>query len=296
MAKRRRLLRRSLSVVSPGGFLVSIDSFVSRQTNTNHGSGQSGVVGAGAMIQPPNSKPNDETKDDDEKCSPEPKCPADDCGGANDLGLCKSGDKQNCPCQDEKCPEERPECDAKDCEGDDKLQCQSEKLQGCQCCPKETECSAEDCEGKDGKCTNEKLKNCACSSMPTNQMPDGTPANEVDINAAREIAEKIFKEVFESNEKLLNGEDFLKAPAESLSPTCNQPSGETYGIAPEDASAIAEKWCGLDFGSDREDDMGGDHIDKKDIKNWLHLTYKHADGKCSQSCKDITGQMIKRCE
>ena len=55
--------------------------------------GQSGA--AAAVLNPPGDPP-DGSEEDDQQCSPKPKCGDSSCGGANGLGLCKSGDKANC--------------------------------------------------------------------------------------------------------------------------------------------------------------------------------------------------------
>lgn len=54
-----------------------------------------GQSAAGAIVNPPPEAPEG-SEEDDKNCSPKPECKDFDCGGANVLGLCKSGDKANC--------------------------------------------------------------------------------------------------------------------------------------------------------------------------------------------------------
>jgi hypothetical protein len=192
------------------------------------------------------------------------------------------------------CPTAKPICPDKECSGNDALECQATGLKGCRCCPKDIKCSAEDCKGKDDKCTEKKLEGCSCSltrkiTMPWPDIGHGKDVSDQDLRA---LAQKIFMEKYHGDMSWIYGGD---APKKTIEPTCEAPPALKFGVTPEDANALAAKWCALDRGQDREDDTRGSDIGK-DLKDWLHFTYKHADGKCSQNCTEILGQMIKRCK
>ncbi|XTI93132.1 hypothetical protein V2W45_1472554 [Cenococcum geophilum] len=90
------------------------------------------------------------SKEDDVRYQKDPKENCLDCGGADLLGLCSSGSKVGCPCEEQQCPADGlPKCLSLECGGDDgNLKCKaSGKLKGCQCCPgEESSCFSNDSE------------------------------------------------------------------------------------------------------------------------------------------------------
>ena len=79
---------------------------------------QSGAVGAALAIPPPEGPP-DGSKEDDPACQSNPKEECKDCGGADSVGLCKSGSEAGCPCDEvQHCPNEPPKCSDSACGGD----------------------------------------------------------------------------------------------------------------------------------------------------------------------------------
>ncbi|RYP21066.1 hypothetical protein DL765_002473 [Monosporascus sp. GIB2] len=125
---------------------------------------ESGGAAAIAAIRPPNKKPED-AKDDDKSCEPEPECK--DCGGSDGVGLCSSGDKTGCPCEEKQnCPNEPPKCSDQKCGGDNgQSQCAGEgETKGCLCCPDEIpDCNDKQCDGSLSLlCTAPKWEKCGC--------------------------------------------------------------------------------------------------------------------------------------
>ncbi|KAH7084166.1 hypothetical protein FB567DRAFT_603906 [Paraphoma chrysanthemicola] len=99
-----------------------------------------------------------------------PECES--CGGYSPLGLCMSGNQQNCPCEEQECPKDVPPmCPAQDCDGTDStLKCAAKgKLKGCQCCPdKPPQCDADDCNGDDKdkpQCQSGRFKGYSCETI-----------------------------------------------------------------------------------------------------------------------------------
>jgi hypothetical protein len=79
---------------------------------------QSGAVGATLAIPPP-SQPLDGSKKDDPTCPSNPKSECQNCGGADSVGLCKSGKEAGCPCDEvQHCPNQPPICSDAACGGD----------------------------------------------------------------------------------------------------------------------------------------------------------------------------------
>ncbi|KAF2281485.1 uncharacterized protein EI97DRAFT_447448 [Westerdykella ornata] len=145
------------------------------------------------------------SREDDQSCKSEGQKPdCEDCGGNTPLGLCASGNQQNCPCEEQECPkDDPPSCPAPECSGDDtSLQCSTRgKLKGCQCCPEKLPtCEKDDCKGNnDDKCQADMYKGCSCEHIefpeveaPIDEPFPSTPDTPAFEEAAREALETIW--------------------------------------------------------------------------------------------------------
>ncbi|KAK7963519.1 hypothetical protein PG988_010493 [Apiospora saccharicola] len=185
-----------LAVVFPGGLAWLAMS-------------ESGGAAAIVALRPPNDPPQ-ESKEDDETCKPEPECK--DCGGSMNLvQLCRSGNKEGCPCDEKQnCPHDPMKCSDQTCGGDDgQGQCNgSGETKGCHCCPdQEPDCTAQECGGSlDAVCSLDKLKQCRCylvmsgdTSPPQRDPQDPSPAE------VTSIAQDVFTAIWHADPQSVPG-------------------------------------------------------------------------------------------
>jgi hypothetical protein len=191
--------------------------------------------------------------------NPKEKC--EDCGGADAVGLCASGDKAGCPCDEEEeqeCPETPPKCSDVDCGGDNgQSQCSADgKINGCLCCP-DTPPSCFDtssCNGDGGQvCTADKYKGCSCSAIIDGGVDGGAypfPGFAYDSMSVTSLANKIFKTYYHGDSASVPGwstsakptsvsstTTSTQAPAPTESLICGKPKTphvmfNTFGTGP----------------------------------------------------------------
>ncbi|TVY82833.1 Heterokaryon incompatibility protein 6 OR allele [Lachnellula suecica] len=167
---------------------------------------ESGAAGAIAAISPP-SQPPEDAKDNDSKCPSNPEEDCQNCGGADQVGLCSSGPDAGCPCEEvQHCPNQPPLCTDTDCGGDNgNSQCSaSGAINGCLCCPSEPpDCTDANCLGTNEQaCTAAKWDKCGCMVYAGDgeaDLGDGVTTGSTDSSSISSVAAYVFTTIWKAD-------------------------------------------------------------------------------------------------